>query len=438
MALMLLLTASPAPAYGPQDEERFDQIEDRLRLLEENDEPQPEHTFDENPSLREWFDRIRISGSADVGFFGGQHDSIFGEAAFSIWDARLFIDADLGRDVMLGGTTIARDIGFFFELDTVRRGDLDNNVGELYVDLQKVLDSSWLNVQLGRFQIPLGESYLRYSQGQAKDPFISSTLGGPWWWDEGLRFYGSNDAGTVGYVSSVSNAGTTFNDTDQDDQQYTVKLYSKPTDWLHVSGSYLKSGDIGTSSSPAFAALWQGNSFATTFGFLSPVPNFDHGVAIPDGPPLLHDMAFAGVDTVLNWGGLARLWLAYGLTNVDSSGPDTYDRALQYWVSEVVLEGGLASEFFEPFYLGFRADGFGTYDKDKGYLLDLDTSSSVGYNASSTEAYSTVLGWRLTDHLTLRAQYSFQDLDLVRGVTPAVAGAAEDTDFWAVDMVLSF
>ena len=45
---------------------------------------------------------------------------------------------------------------------------------------QGFLGHSALNFQVGRFQIPVGETYLRYSQGEASKPFMTHPVGGPW------------------------------------------------------------------------------------------------------------------------------------------------------------------------------------------------------------------------------------------------------------------
>ena len=126
-------------------------------------------------------------------------------------DARLFVDAELARDVEVADATVVRTIGTTLEWDLVRIGELQNQVGELYVDFQGLADSSWLNAQVGRFQIPLGENYLRFSKGYRDNPFISNTVGGPWWWDEGVRVYGQESRGRFGYVASISNGDTNFN-----------------------------------------------------------------------------------------------------------------------------------------------------------------------------------------------------------------------------------
>jgi hypothetical protein len=383
-----------------------------------------------------WADRVRISGSANTGWYGGSRDSVIPQDAFQIWDARFFVDAELGRDVRMGETMLVRDVGMLFEWDLVRLGSLQNRVGELYVDFQGLADQDWANVQVGRFQIPVGENYLRFSQGYRDNPFISNTVGGPWWWDEGVRVYGRE--GIFGWVASVSDGETPFNADPNDDKQVTLKLFADPTPWLHVSASGLRSGSMGSSGSAAMGALWLGESWARPVGAGTGVASYVGGVAVPDGPNRLEDSWLAGGDVILEFPDLVRIWLAGGWYGIDSTGPHLYDRDLYYWIAEMVLEGAAAAPLLAPFYLGLRADGLGTYDSNEGYLLDVRQSGSLGYNAKSLHAYSVLLGWRLTDGVTLRAEYSMRDIDLVNGVTSAIRGNAHDQDLYGVEIGVDF
>ena len=138
----------------------------------------------------------------------------------------------------------ALNVGFTFEWDLVRLGRLQNTVGELYADFQGVLGSDWVSFQLGRFQIPVGEAYLRYSQGYAFKPFVSNPVGAPWWWDEGVRGYGAAPENLWGYVWSVSDGDTPFNTDADGDKQVTLKLFTNPTPWLHLSVSGLRTGEL--------------------------------------------------------------------------------------------------------------------------------------------------------------------------------------------------
>jgi hypothetical protein len=418
-------------------ERRVEQLE--AREADEQAQPAGERIALESETSRfggGWADRVRLSGSANTGWFGGEENSVNATDSFLVWDTRLFVDADLGRDVRLGEATIARNVGFLFEWDLVRLGKLQNTVGELYADFQGLGGCDWANLQVGRFQIPVGENYLRFSQGYAHNPFISNTVGGPWWWDEGVRLYGRE--GRFGWVASVSDGETPFNVDTESEPQVTLKLFADPTPWLHVSASGLRAGEMGSASSPAMAALWLGEMWGRAFGSGTSVPNYVNGVAVADGPNRLEESWLAGADVILHFDRIARIWLAGGWHRIDSSGPHLYDRDLFYWIAEVILEGAVAAPLLEPFYLGLRANGLGTYDSDEGYLLDSRVRETLGYNAKTLEVYSIVIGWRLLDGVTLRAEYSFWDVDVVDGVDAAIRSSVDDRNLYAVEVGVAF
>jgi len=238
----------------------------------------------------------------------------------------------------------------------------------------------------------------------------------------------------------VSDGETQFNFDPNTDKQFTVKLYADPTPWLHVSASGLRSGPMGSNSpaSPAMGALWLGETWARQFGGGSGVQSFIDGVGVDDGPNRLNDSFLGGGDVILHFPELARIWLGGGWYGINSPGGNLYDTDLYYWIAEVLLEGAAATPLLAPFYLGLRADGLGTYDSDKGYLLDSRSSGTVGYNAKSYQAYSMVLGWRMTDGVTLRAEYSFRDIGLVNGVTDAIRGDAGSQDLYGIEIGVDF
>jgi hypothetical protein len=141
---------------------------------------------------------------------------------------------------------------------------------------------------------------------------------------------------------------------------------------------------------------------------------------------------------ILHFPDLVRVWLGGGWYGIDSTGASLYDRDLFYWIAEVVLEGAAAAPVLAPFYLGLRADGLGTYDSDEGYLLDSRMGSTVGWNAKSYEAYSMVLGWRMSDGVTLRAEYSIRDVGLVNGVNDAIRHDSGGQDLYGIEIGVDF
>lgn len=438
LAAAVLLGTLPAVAARASEAallERIEQLELRIYDLEAN---RPAAAYSSQGSS--WTRHVRLGGSANTGFYGGQKNSVHDPDSFLVWDARFFVDADLGENVTVGEATIFRNVAFSFEWDLLRLGQTFNRVGELYVDFQGLLSRDALNFQVGRFQIPVGETYLRYSQGYAYKPFVSSPVGGPWFWDEGVRFYGSNSEGSVGYVSSITDGDDAFNVDSDGDKQFTLKLFWKPWEWLHLSASGLRSGGLGTPSlgGRASGALWLGETWARPLGAGSVVPNYQDGVAVADGPNQLRETWLVAGDVILDFEDKARVWLAYGRYTMDARGDSSYDRVLHYWIAETVLRGAWLSETLRPFYLGLRADALGTYDEDAGYLLDSRKASTLGYNMESLTAYSAVLGWELTQNLRLRAEYTHNDIDLVRGVSDAIRDAARKNNTFAVEVGASF
>jgi hypothetical protein len=159
---------------------------------------------------------------------------------------------------------------------------------------------------------------------------------------------------------------------------------------------------------------------------------------VPPGPQRLHDTWLAAGDVILDFRDKLRLWFAYGFHEIDSDGGSFYDRELQYWIAELILRGAWVSETLRPYYLGLRANGLGTYDRDEGYVLDRRLRGSVGYNAESLTAYSAVLGWDVTRQVRLRLEYTYVDLELVRGVSPAIADEAGALHAFIAEVGVSF
>jgi hypothetical protein len=434
VASALAAAIGPGPARADDAE-----LLDRIRALEDRIVELESSRGGEGSSARsDWTERVRLSGSANVGFYGGESDSVTPIDAFQVRDARFFVEADLAHDVQVGGQTLVRDVGFLFEWNLVRLGELENDVGELYVDFQHLFGSTWLSFQVGRFQIPVGENYLRFAQGFYKNPFISNTVGGPWWWDEGIRIYGNDREHRFGYVASVSNGETPFNDDPNQERQFSLKLYTNPTRWLHLSVSALRSGNMGSSVANASGALWLGESWARAYGSNTNVPNVVNRAVVPDGPSELTGSTLVAGDAILSFPDIGRLWLGYGRYDIRSKGSGIYDRGLRYWIAELVLEGALVSPLLRPFYVGLRANGLDSSERGEGYRLDARYAGSLGYDIESIEDYSLALGWRLNDLVTLKAEYTLEDVDVVPGLPRPIRQASERPDRVGVEVGVHF
>jgi hypothetical protein len=450
IALALVFSFSSAAGRARAEEPQPDAAEltklyetiERLerRVVELEDAKATGPTFSgANGSAASWAERIRLSGSAELDYLQGQDDDegIFHDGSTQVYDARIFVDADLGSDVRMGETTVFRDSGFTFEYNLVRLGYAQNEVGDLYVDLRGILARDWLNLEFGRFQIPFGENYLRFGRGRKNDPFIALTAAPPWFWDEGIKLWGKTSDGHFGYVASLTDGEGGFNEEGNGSKQVTLKLSWDPTEWMHLSASGLRTGTLGSDGSPAFASLWLGEAIPAAFGDGSSVPNYDHGVAVPNGPDKLRNVVVIGGDAIFKFPD-TRLWLSGGNASIDSHGPSLYDRDVLYWLAELIVQLRLISPTLDPMYLALRANGLGTYDDDEGYLLDF-RYRDVGYNMKALNAYAVALGLPLGDHMVLKAQYAIQNIGLVDGIEEEeIRDAAENADFFGMEIGVHF
>ena len=385
-----------------------------------------------------WSDRVRLGGSASFAYHDGGDGSVFDESSASLWDARLFVDADLSRDLSAGNQMLARDLGFTLEWDFVRLGMNQNQPGEVYADLRGLVDQDWLNLQIGRFQLPFGEGYRLYSRGYANRPFVTNPLGAGWWWDEGVRLHGDFGEDRFGYVFAWSNGDSVFQTETDSDKAATLKLWARPLAGLELSLSGHRSGRLGSSTEEGESAIWFGESWIRPVGDGTGVPVWSHGAIVADAGQELEGVSALEADAIWRWGDRMQAWLGYGSIQADQEGDHSYDRDLHYWIAEVVLQGGWLAPQLSPFYAALRANAYGTYDRDEGYMLDFRLGSTAGYNMRSLEAYSLALGWRLSDRVILRTEYSLVDVDLVRGVPAAMRSAVEDADTLAIELGVSF
>ncbi len=383
---------------------------------------------------RSWTDRVRLGGSADLGFFGGGAKSITTDEGFDVWDVRFFVDAELGESVTLGDLGVIRNLGFTFEWNLVRNGQTYNDVGLAYLDIEGIGDTTWLNARVGRFQIPFGESYKLYTRGYAQRSFVQQPVGGPWWWDEGLMVHGAAPNGTWGYVASVTNGDSDFNDVGGG-LQLTLKLWTQPANWIYLSASGLWTSELGTVD----GALWLGEGWARPFGSgATPIPNLVDGNVVPNDPDGLGNLWAAGLDVIVTPVAGLRIWLAGGHLDIASRGASIYDRALSYWISEIVVGGEIVSPLLHPLFVGVRADGVTTGDSNRGYLLDVRYTGRFDYNMKTIHAYTGVLGWRLGDYVTVRAEYSHRMIDLVSGANAILPAHRGSADVYSVEFGLHY
>ena len=128
--------AEEAPDAPPEPNastgnDRLEQLERRVQELEraeaEQTEAQEEPAQIPGAWLPDWAQRVRLGGSASVGYFRRGQLNPEDSDAFEVWDARLFVDAELAEQVEIADTTLVRNIGATVEWDLVRIGELQND-----------------------------------------------------------------------------------------------------------------------------------------------------------------------------------------------------------------------------------------------------------------------------------------------------------------------
>ena len=92
--------------------------------------------------LGELVRRVHVGGYASYVYFDAQRDAQVGDPEYDLWDARLFLDVDLAREVELGGATWLRGAGVSVEWNVYRVGTREDDLGEAYLELQGLGDSS--------------------------------------------------------------------------------------------------------------------------------------------------------------------------------------------------------------------------------------------------------------------------------------------------------
>ena len=108
---LLSIGADAHAADSPDTEARLAEIERRLDGVED-DAPA-------GISGRSWTDFVRLGGSANAGWYDGRQNGPWMDGGFRVWDARFFIDAELGEEANVFGNTWVRNAGVSFEWDLV-------------------------------------------------------------------------------------------------------------------------------------------------------------------------------------------------------------------------------------------------------------------------------------------------------------------------------
>ena len=309
--------------------QRVDDLEQELHTLRES-------LSDSRDGISKWVDRVRISGNADITYMNGEENSRSSESQFEVDNTRLFFDFDLSDST-----------SFYAEWDIARGGEQRNEFGQLYLRLDHLFGVDPLNVKAGSMPIPFGEEYLRFHEQRFENPLISFSAPAPYNWDEGIEMFGGLMGNRVEYVVAVMDGDDDFGKNSQEEVQIVGRFTIHPTAWSRLVFSALNSGGLGTADEPGISALEFGGSHAYTIHGIGDVPNFQNGEPLPDDPSTTLTLTAWEIDTIASHGEWGRVWAAYGSADIDSDGPSSYDRQLQYWIAEGIVEFDHFSNYFK-------------------------------------------------------------------------------------------
>ncbi len=438
--LSALVLAAPAHADESELSElrrRVAQLEDRVRAAEDRGAlPAPAVDARPEPAEQRW----RLSGNAEVIQWGGGSDSFAADGGTSLEDFELFFDFDLGWRPRLGGARLAESASLHVEWDVIRHGYLQNRIGSLYVEFAELGGSSAFNLRLGRMEIPFGEEYSRFSRDRAENPLLSYSAAAPYNWDTGVMLHGTLAEGRLGYQVAVLNGDDGLNANTSGDPSWVAKLSAAPLPWTRISLSGFRSGGLGNGSRAAESALEWGGTHAVPFGSGTGVTSFQDGLPIADDPESLRldGVEAWEADLILSPPGWGRLWLAHGRVGIDSGSSSGYDRELRYWIAEGRLDLGALAALLEPLYVAVRYSSLGSGNRDEGYLLPaMNAGGDLGFNTARAELWSAGLGLRLQPGLTLKAEYSWSQFELVRGAG-ALERQIDDKDYLGLGLSVHF
>jgi len=200
--------------------------------------------------------KINFGMEGGLAIFRSESRGPFPNAEFRVDEAKLFVEAPIWKDVY-----------FFSELNITTRDDPNTylQAGELYVDFEN-LSRLWnqdgqLSLRIGRMDIPFGEEYL--TRDAIDNPLISHSVSDIWGVDEGIELYGS--VANVQYVVAVQNGSRPLLNDYNVDKSIAGRLGYKPTRWLRLSASAMRTGAIAVTGDK-FSELWFGNDFVRSHG----------------------------------------------------------------------------------------------------------------------------------------------------------------------------
>ena len=347
------------------------------------------------------FGKVSLGAEGGVGVFDTGPHGFSPQTELRVDEARLFVEAPIWNEVYF-----ASDV----DLATRENTTTDVTLGELYLDFEDASQlwgkDSQLNVRVGQMQIPFGEEYIyRYAM---ENPLISHSLTDFWGIDPGLELYGS--LGKFSYATAVQNGSGTTGDQDFDgDKAVAGRIGFDPDQHWHFSVSGMRTGALDAQQH-MLSAIWFGNGFFKSIG--SPATASFHADAVEG-------------DATARWkSGHVSAFGGYVRYNDDNPAADDA-RNIFYYALEV------EQDLPHKFYVATR---FSEIYADQGYPILGFGNYNDYHSVLTTELWRLSLGagYRFSDRLALKTEYSLERGDEVGGVSRG------DEDFLGTEAVFKF
>lgn len=345
------------------------------------------------------FGRINIGAEGGVGFMKTGPDGFSPNNKFRVDEARLFLEAPVWNDIY-----------FFSEIVLAypEEPGMEIELGELYLEFENL--SKWwhqddqLNVRLGQMYTPFGEEYL--TRNAIDNPLISHSIADFWGVAPGVELYGN--LGKFSYVGAVQNGGESDNGAGGD-KSVAGRIGYDPNKHWHFSLSAMRTGSLKAAPG-SLSAMWFGNGFFKSIG-TADTTKFHANAAEADVTMRWQTGHVSG------YGGWARY------ADNDPAGDNARD--VYYYSVEAVQN--LPKNFFV-------ATRWSQVFCSQGIpIVGFGEAGDYG-NSLTTELWrlSLGLGYRFSDRLVLKAEYSFE-----RG-TEAGGDKRQQEDFLGTEAAFKF
>ena len=343
---------------------------------------------------------VNLSGEGGVGVFSSQTDGRYPNTDFRVIEARLYTEAPIWADVYFHGE---------LDLATPENDDFQAELGELYLDFENISQlwgsDGMLSVRAGRLDIPFGEEY--QTRNAIDNPLILNSISDLWGIDAGVELYGV--LGKFSYVAAVQNGGYQVTD-GQGDKAVAVRLGWDPANWLHLSVSGMRTGNLSVQND-LWSALWFGNGWLQSIG----------------GPgTTTFNLNLVEGDLDMTWSRGQIKMLGGYLHYRDNDPAGNHWRDMYYYSIEGV------ADVTRKFYTAAR---FSQVFAHNGYPIPGEGNFDEYYNANPTTdlwRLSVGAGYHFSQRLVVKVEYAFEH------GTEANGNHRNDEDFIGTEAAFKF